>query len=98
MFNLLKSKIQSGAEARTIKSIIGVLKVPVIGTMLSLVIGMMILCLASVTHAQVLYGSLTGTITDQSDSGIAGAKVEITGLGTGIVRTLTTDERGVFRA
>ena len=48
------------------------------------------------TNAQVLYGTLTGNVTDSVDAAVAGAKVEITGVGTGVSRTLVTDERGIY--
>jgi len=38
--------------------------------------------------AQVLYGGLTGTITDQSDAAVPGVKVEITGIGSTPVRDI----------
>lgn len=46
--------------------------------------------------AQVLYGSLTGNITDPSGSSVPGAKVEALNVATGIAKTATTDERGVY--
>jgi hypothetical protein len=46
--------------------------------------------------AQVLYGSLTGNVTDPSGGAVSGAKVEATNIGTGIVKNAVTDERGVY--
>src|ERR1700693_4101595 len=48
--------------------------------------------------AQVTGATLSGTVTDPSGSVIAGAEVAIKNLGTGIVRTLTTDSAGLFSA
>ncbi|HKE26959.1 MAG TPA: carboxypeptidase-like regulatory domain-containing protein [Bryobacteraceae bacterium] len=45
---------------------------------------------------QVLYGSLTGNVSDQAGGAVPNAKVEARSVGTGIVRQTTTDERGVF--
>ena len=47
------------------------------------ILNMLILAMAfgvfsGVTRGQVLYGGLTGTITDQSDAPVAGISVEIT--------------------
>ncbi|MGH9681627.1 MAG: TonB-dependent receptor domain-containing protein [Candidatus Acidiferrales bacterium] len=58
------------------------------------------LCLfcASAANAQVTGATLSGTITDPSGSVIAGAEVTIKNLGTGIVRTVTTDSAGLYLA
>ncbi|MEP7337173.1 MAG: TonB-dependent receptor, partial [Acidobacteriota bacterium] len=46
--------------------------------------------------AQVLYGSLTGNVTDPSGAVVAGARVEALNVGTGAAKTAITDERGGF--
>src|SRR5438105_3171328 len=46
--------------------------------------------------AQVLYGSLTGNVTDASGSAVPGAKVEALNTATGIVKQTATDERGTY--
>ncbi len=46
--------------------------------------------------AQVLYGSITGNVTDQTNAPAAGAKVQIVNVATNVARAITTDERGVF--
>jgi carboxypeptidase family protein/TonB-dependent receptor-like protein len=46
--------------------------------------------------AQVLYGSLTGNVTDQSGAVVAGAKVEALNIGTGASTSVVTDERGAY--
>src|SRR5262245_19919684 len=46
--------------------------------------------------AQVLYGSLTGNVTDQSGAVVAGAKVEALNIGTGGSTSVVTDERGAY--
>ncbi len=46
--------------------------------------------------AQVLYGSLTGNITDPSNLAVPNAKVEAFNIGTGSTRQAATDERGSF--
>jgi hypothetical protein len=58
---------------------------------------LVILALGSnITNAQVLYGSLTGNVTDPHNAAIANAKVEALNVGTGNVRQTTTDDRGVY--
>jgi hypothetical protein len=46
--------------------------------------------------AQVLYGSLTGNITDASGAAVPGVKVEALNTATGIVKQGATDERGTY--
>jgi Carboxypeptidase regulatory-like domain/TonB dependent receptor len=46
--------------------------------------------------AQVLYGSLTGNVTDSSGAAVAGAKVEALNIGTGVSTSIVTDERGAY--
>ena len=56
-----------------------------------------LLCLSAVLgQAQVLYGSLTGTVTDSSGAAVAGANVEALNTGTGISRSATTNDSGVY--
>ncbi|HEY6400267.1 MAG TPA: TonB-dependent receptor, partial [Blastocatellia bacterium] len=46
--------------------------------------------------AQVLYGSLTGNVTDPSGAAVAGAKVEAMNIGAGVSSSVVTDERGAY--
>src|SRR5262245_29309714 len=46
--------------------------------------------------AQVLYGSLTGNVTDPSGAAVSGAKVEAQNIGTGVSTSVVTDERGSY--
>jgi hypothetical protein len=48
-------------------------------------------------RAQVLYGSLTGTVTDSSGAAIAGAKIEATETAKGLQQQSTTDASGLYR-
>ena len=50
----------------------------------------------SAVSGQVLYGTLTGNITDAKDASVPGAKIEVTNLGTGAVKTLIADDRGGY--
>jgi Carboxypeptidase regulatory-like domain len=47
-------------------------------------------------EAQVLYGSMVGTVTDQSGSAVPGASVVITNLETNDARNAQTDSGGVY--
>jgi hypothetical protein len=49
-----------------------------------------------VANAQVLYGSLTGNVTDPSNAAVPGAKVEALNVGTGVAKQTTTDDRGSY--
>jgi len=46
--------------------------------------------------AQVLYGSLTGTVTDPTGAVVAGAKVEALNTGTGISTSVVTNDKGIY--
>lgn len=57
----------------------------------------LIIFLPQAAHAQVLYGSVVGTITDQSHAVVPGAQVTITNDATGLKREATSDATGLFR-
>lgn len=58
---------------------------------------LMLCCLSTVAvQAQVLYGSLTGTVTDPSGAAVPAAKVDALNTGTGITRSTTTNDAGVY--
>src|SRR5438093_3492998 len=48
-------------------------------------------------HAQVLYGTLVGEVTDSTRAGVPGAAVTITHKETNLSREATTDTSGTFR-
>jgi hypothetical protein len=52
--------------------------------------------LASSASAQVLYGSLTGNVTDPSNAAVPNVRVEALNTRTGISRAATTDESGSY--
>lgn len=51
---------------------------------------------APFASAQILYGSLTGNVTDASQAVVVGATVTITNQRTGAARTATTNEAGSY--
>lgn len=55
-----------------------------------------LLMAAAPLRAQVLYGSIVGTVQDRSQAVIAGAKVTITNTGTSQVRETVTNSAGVY--
>src|SRR5215813_8182977 len=46
--------------------------------------------------AQVLYGSLTGNVTDPTGAVVTGAKVEAQNIATGVSTTVNANERGAY--
>ncbi|HEY1803123.1 MAG TPA: TonB-dependent receptor [Terracidiphilus sp.] len=64
----------------------------------ALVMGMAFVFLAS-PHArsQVLYGAVSGTVTDPNNAVVAGAKVDATEMRKGITAETTTDSSGFYR-
>src|SRR5262245_33545884 len=66
---------------------------------LLLLLPALLLCLIgdrSEAHAQVLYGSVMGTVTDTAGSSVSGATVRLTNTGTNQTRELSSDENGNF--
>jgi len=62
-----------------------------------LAVALAVLLLPCAVDAQVLYGSLTGNVTDPTGAAIPGAKVEALNSGTGVHNQAATDDRGVYR-
>ena len=50
----------------------------------------------SAAHAQVLYGDLTGNVTDSTGAAVPNANVDALNKGTGADETTKTDDRGIF--
>jgi hypothetical protein len=46
--------------------------------------------------AQTLYGSLTGNVTDPTGSAVPNAKIDVLNVGTGILKTTQSDDRGGY--
>lgn len=61
-----------------------------------LVIALSVGILAPEARAQVLYGSLTGNVTDSSGAPVPNAAVEALDPATGISKKATTDDHGVY--
>jgi hypothetical protein len=61
---------------------------------LALLVG--VLWYPGTAQAQVLYGSLTGNVTDPSGAAVPGASVDALNVGTRVARQSLTDERGVY--
>ena len=52
---------------------------------------------AWVADAQVLYGSLTGTVSDSSGAAVVGAQIKALAIQTGLTQTEVTDSSGIYR-
>ena len=59
-------------------------------------VGVQTVMFVPVLNAQVLYGSVTGTVTDQSGAGVPRAHVTATNRGTSVVREADADENGHY--
>jgi outer membrane receptor protein involved in Fe transport len=66
------------------------------GRLRALVVVTVMVLPPGLASAQVLYGTLTGHVTDASDAVAAGAKVEVRNVGTNVAKTATTDDRGAY--
>ncbi len=62
----------------------------------ALAVMLMALLTVNFADAQVLYGSLVGTVTDQAGAVVPGATVTITDKGTGQTREAVTDADGLY--
>jgi protocatechuate 3,4-dioxygenase beta subunit len=54
-------------------------------------------CVPQAAYSQVLYGSLTGTVTDPKGAVVPGVKVEALNIATGRTRETTTDASGSYQ-
>ena len=63
-----------------------------------LTLAILLALIHSPAHAQVLFGSMVGNVTDATDSAVPGANVKITDLGTNEVRTFTANQNGAYNA
>src|SRR5439155_21365875 len=62
------------------------------------ILPLLFLCVAAASglHAQVLYGSLTGTVQDASGASVPDVEVSIANAATGQARRTTTNSAGVY--
>jgi len=54
------------------------------------------ICEAPRASAQVLYGSIVGTVTDQANAAVPKATVTVKNTATGFSRQVNTDEAGYY--
>jgi hypothetical protein len=62
----------------------------------SLVLVAVVLAGYSSARAQLLYGTITGNVNDSTGAALPGVTVQAKNTGTGVVKTVVTDERGAF--
>ena len=63
---------------------------------LMLSVALAIVLLAGAAYSQVLYGSLTGAVTDVSQAAVPGATVEAVNISTSIAKQVSTNEAGIY--
>ena len=63
---------------------------------LALMVAVAVLAVPQAALPQVLYGTLTGNVTDTSGGVAPGVKVQALNVGTNVAKSTTTDERGVY--
>jgi outer membrane receptor protein involved in Fe transport len=64
---------------------------------LALALAVTVLSVAERAESQVLYGTLTGNVTDQTNTAAVGVKVQVLNVATNVARTATTSDRGAFQ-
>jgi len=62
-----------------------------------LVLALLGIAIPFTAYSQVLYGTLTGTVSDQKGAVVPGATVEAHNLGTGVSKETTTDKNGGYQ-
>ncbi|HXS12782.1 MAG TPA: TonB-dependent receptor [Acidobacteriaceae bacterium] len=62
-----------------------------------LVLALLTVAGATVAEAQVLYGTITGNVTDSTGAALGGAQVTAVEAQTGVSNTQTTDASGIYR-
>jgi hypothetical protein len=62
-----------------------------------LVLMLLVFATPRTAYTQVLYGSLTGNVTDQKGASVPGVKVEARNVGTGATRETTSDGNGGYQ-
>ena len=62
---------------------------------MAIAFAMVLACLSPV-HAQSIFASLSGTVTDSSGAAVPGAKIQVQNEGTNVVRALATNKSGYF--
>jgi hypothetical protein len=74
-------------------------KSPIFSTSLKqmLTLALLVCCLLAGAAAQVLYGTLTGNVTDPSGASVSSAKVTAVNVNTGVTSEATVNEDGVYR-
>jgi hypothetical protein len=56
-----------------------------------------VLTLTLAAHAQTSRGTVTGTVLDQSGATVAGARVRLIGVDTGVKLSTESNDAGVYR-
>ena len=64
---------------------------------LAILLAVLLTSIGGKSFAQVLYGSLTGTVTDPTEAVVAGAHVTALEIQTGVSQTTNTDSSGIYR-
>lgn len=68
-----------------------------LGAVLSLLVVLALCTSPTALHAQVLYGSIVGNVTDNTGAALPGATVTVTHIQTNTSREMVTNETGAYR-
>src|SRR5215831_8116263 len=93
---LIRARAVARPLARTTGSALLFARALPLAVVLPLVLIATLALTVPVLGAQLLYGTITGSVNDSTGAVLPGVTVQATSTGTGVVKSAVTDERGTF--